>query len=516
MAQLLTLEWDSYEARVAVARSRGEDVIIEQAFSVALLPRDAGQTVADVNVGERIAAALAARHLGRMDTLVAVGRASIELRLLTVPPATDDELPALVRFQAMQHFAAFGDDWTLDFVPIDAGTDAGRNVLAAAISAKLVQQIEQTCLAAGLTPRRLIMRPFAAASLLRRHDPDSEHRVRLMVDLLTDEADLTVMVDRTVVFIRTVRLPGHADSPDSSSVLLGEIRRTMAAAQNQLGGQRVQLVVLSGTGEEHAALKSLVEEDLSLPVQLFDPFAGLRLSRELRSHPPDAPGRFAPLLGLLIDEAAGNDHAIDFLHPRRKPEPPSRRRTFILAGAAVAAVLLFVAGLVSLQFARLHWKQTSLTGQFESLEKKSEAADEQISRAAEIDQWTRSDVTWLDELRELSLEFPPADDAIVTQMQIGSRSKGGGNIAMEGFVRSSEVIDKMERVLRDEQHGIVGTDFEEDSSLEGYNWRFLETLTVRAQAESPRRRSKQSQQDASTARSAAKGSTAHHAKAEGR
>ena len=49
-------------------------------------PSDPGETFADPNVGERVAAALAARGIGAVDTLVAVGRASIELRLLQLPP----------------------------------------------------------------------------------------------------------------------------------------------------------------------------------------------------------------------------------------------------------------------------------------------------------------------------------------------------------------------------------------------------------------------------------------------
>jgi hypothetical protein len=56
MARLLALEWDAREARVAVARTRGRDVVLEHAFAVSLVPRDPGQTFADANVGSQISA----------------------------------------------------------------------------------------------------------------------------------------------------------------------------------------------------------------------------------------------------------------------------------------------------------------------------------------------------------------------------------------------------------------------------------------------------------------------------
>ena len=114
--------------------------------------------------------------------------------------ATDDELPDMVRFQASRQFSTLGDDWPLDFVPVGSTAESGGSVLAAAISPRLVAQIEQTCEAAGLNPSRFVLRPFAAASLLCRRDDRPESRVRMMIDLLSDEADLTVLIDRSGLF----------------------------------------------------------------------------------------------------------------------------------------------------------------------------------------------------------------------------------------------------------------------------------------------------------------------------
>jgi hypothetical protein len=135
MPRLFAIEWDAAEARVATGRPRaGGGLILEQAFTVDL-PRQAsgGAEPSAKEIGERIARALAERGLSRGDALVAVGRTSIELRFLTLPPMPPEEL-RFGRLQAVRQFSGLGDDWPLDFVPPDANKDGGTNVLAAAIS----------------------------------------------------------------------------------------------------------------------------------------------------------------------------------------------------------------------------------------------------------------------------------------------------------------------------------------------------------------------------------------------
>jgi Tfp pilus assembly PilM family ATPase len=440
MARLLALEWNGTEACVAVATSRGPRVVFEQAFSLEL---SSGQSEADLSegeVGQRIAAALAARRIGRIDALVAVGRSDVELRRLSLPPAPDDELPEIVRFQATREFNVLDEDWPLDFLTIDEDPEQPRDVLAAAINPELVEKIQQTCRAAGLKAAGLILRPCAAASLLRRR-LGGLGKVCLLVDLLADEADLTVMVDQKVVFLRHARLRGDPlVIPAASEALLSEVRRTIAAAQNQLGGRRVESIVLCGAGPQHTALAKSIAEQLAMPTELFDPFDGLELEGALQRGLPEHPGRFAPLLGMLWDQLDGTPHAFDFVNPRRRPEPPSRRNTYLLAGAAVTTVVLalFLFGL---------WQRHSLKADVVRYDKESKALDVEIEKVAkveaavgEIDLWLATDTVWLDKLRWLSEELPPAQETMLTQLTM---SASAGQMNMTGLVRDVDVIDEL-------------------------------------------------------------------------
>lgn len=488
MARLLALEWDAYEARVVVVSARGESISIDDAFAVPLPPRgeaDPGDADRDAVRGSVVGAAIAARRLGRVQCLAAVGRANIELKQLSLPPAPDDELPDLVRFQALRDFHTLDENWPLDFIPLTGDPAQPRRVLAAAISPDLVEQIRETARKAGLEAERLVLRPCAAASLLRRAEIRDPEHVRLLVDLLAGEADLTVLVDGQVVFLRTARLPYDPLAAAGRAPLVSEIRRTIAAARHQLGGRQVESLHLCGSGDDHAALAGEIEREIELPCRLFDPFAGLNLSGELALSPPDNAGRFAPLVGMLFDEARHAAPAIDFLNPRRRPPPPNQRRKLALAGAVAAAVALIAGGWL--------WSELNVRDEeIARLAQQSKAADKLVARykeyelaAKEIDAWRAGDIDWLDELRELSVDFPRARDVLLTQLRMGPRSasaqNAGGEIAFEGYLRVAANADEFEASLRDESHRVEGRGLQQDTSKPGYGWRFTMALVVTPQ-----------------------------------
>ena len=165
MAKLLAIEWDDREARVAVASPRGSEMVVEEAFAIDIAAVAGGgrrRTMLRA-VGRRIAEVLAQRGLTGSDALVGLGRTSIELRSLSLPPAPPEELPDLVRFQAMQAFTTIGEDWPLDFVELGTQDDVaqcpGRRRVAQAgraDSAGVRGQPAQAALPGAATVRRRV------------------------------------------------------------------------------------------------------------------------------------------------------------------------------------------------------------------------------------------------------------------------------------------------------------------------------------------------------------------------
>lgn len=453
MSRYLALEWDTRQARVVVAQEQRGTLRVEEAFSIELAPRDAGQTTLDPAVGKAIGRALAARRFGRVETLVAVGRASIELKLFTLPPAPDADLADMASFQAQREFNTIGPDWPLDFLPIDSDPTQPRTILAAAISPQQVSQIVETCQAAELTPRRLVLRPAASASLLRRRAAPIGQRVRLLVDVLTEEADLTVLVENTVVFMRTVRLAVSLTAEERRQTLLTELRRSLAAVHNQLGGDRVERIYLCGADEDYAGLVETIADQLKLPAERFDPFAGLDLEPALRAAPPAHPGRFAPLLGMLLDEAENIKPGFDFLNPTERPKPPDRRRQYATIAAAVAAVLLVVIGGLWAILASYDGRIADLQRQIDDNNMYLQTAATIEKRVADIDAWAAADPVWLDELARLSEHLPSGDDVMLTKLSINTTMRGP-SLSFDGVGREAAVLDAVSRRLNDDEHTV--------------------------------------------------------------
>ena len=96
-----------------------------------------------------------------------------------------------------------------------------------------------------------------------------------------------------------------------------------------------------------------------------------------------------------------------------------------------------------------------------------------------ISSWTRHEVNWLDELRNLSTHFPVARDAMVLRMSMQPSPSGGGRISMQGVVRDPIILVKMEEQLR-KSHGRVQSRLEEDQRHRepGSSWLFEETIVV--------------------------------------
>lgn len=484
MPRFIAIEWDNREARIAVASTKGSGVQVEHLLAAPLPTRDKEAEEgkpADPQVGQTIGAALDAAGIRRDDCLVSIGRASVELKQLSFPPVPPEELPDMVRLQAMREFHSLGEDWPLDYLPLTSTTDGNRTVLAAAFSPDVLKQFQETCQKASLEAKKMVLRPVAATSLFLRSEHAQQEEVRLLIDLVSEEVHLTVLVGRDPVFMRTARLPHDAiQSLDNLKAPFPELRRTLAAANNQLGGRKVQAIYLSGTPEEHGDLARRIEAELGMPVRVFNPLEGLQLSSALKANRPTNSGRFAPLLGMLSDELLGVPHGIDFLHPHRPPEPPSKRNTYLLAAAVACAAVLLVAIVIWQQLASLDRKIEELAKTSKGLDPVVKSAKDLEKAAGEIKQWTDNDIVWLEELRQLSERFPESKEAMLTHLRL-SPHPDGGSMVLEGLVRESSTIEDLEKALRDDFHSVKGDSRQHERDNKKYSWQFKSAVTVKPQ-----------------------------------
>ena len=472
MARMLAIQWDQREAQAVVGNVRPGEVTVEQVFAVTLPEGDNAAAV-----GESLGRELAERGLTKLDTLVALGRGAVELRVLTLPAVEPDDLPDMVRFQAQREFSSLSENSPLDFVELER-TESQTTVLAAAVPAATLKQITQVCQSWEAEPSRVVLRPFAVASLWSRSEGNGGDETVMLIHAVGEDADLTVLVDGHVGFLRTVRLPRDAEPEAQARALLGEVRRTMVAARSQTGGRRVDRIVWVGDPDAGQVFVELFAESLEQPVVAFDPFGAVTMSRRGKKELPADAARFAPLLGALMDEAHDHGHAIDFLHPRKRPAPPDRRRQRIVWAVAAAAVVLLLAGAYYGRLWMLDRRIAELESEIASQKEAVEKADSLVERAARLDAFSEQDVTWLDEIATAAQRIPPADDAILKSFSVSIYDGPGGRMFLKGMVRSPEMIRRMEDSLRYGGNEVDGKRGVYQRSAEDYHWLFDITVTV--------------------------------------
>jgi hypothetical protein len=419
---------------------------------------------------------------GRAVTLVGVDRSNVEVLSLTLPPARESELPELVALQVFRESQASEEDAIVDFVTLGEtgaqrpsdGSAPPTQVMAAVLSKAHLEKLQDTCNGGGVRPARILLRPLAAASLFARRVSPTES-VCLLVSLACDEADLNVLVDGRVVFQRTVRLPEGVSEEVIAQRLAAEIQRTLLVAQQgPLGSSPVERVFVFGGTEENQQLAEAISGELGFAVSVVDPF-------EITDVPddglPEHPGRFAALVGMILDESYAS-HALDFLHPKRPPPPVDRRR---IVAAVASAIVLAVAALG-------YWTWSEVSAADDDVRRLSAELQDRndlVKRGAgqrrlveAVREWESGEIVWLDELRDLSVRFPSSRDLIVLRMTMSSDRSGGGGIEFSGTVRDPLVVTRMEQNVRDQYHEVRSKRLQERDQGKGYSWVFETSMSV--------------------------------------
>ncbi|MCA9103757.1 MAG: hypothetical protein KDA63_21540 [Planctomycetales bacterium] len=477
MPRYLAVEWDQQHVRFAVVTSGRAQVKVAHAVTVPLPPTgDDREARSSEAIGKKLGAALAAHGVSIKRAIVCVGRATVEIQRLTLPPCPDEDLPDLVRNQAMRELSSAGDSSIIDYVPLGHDPSQPRRVIAAAMTASEHRFVQEVCEHAGLTPRQLVLRPYATASRFLAAEV-TEPGACMLVDVSGHEAELVVLDGPHAVFTRAILLPADSVRDALLDPLLPEISRTIMAVQNQADIESVERVFVSGETEHHKSLLDQIRAELEIPAEVFDPFADLSVAPSTEVERAGQPGRFTALLGALYDEARGTAPSIDFANPRRRPAAPNRRRQ-VLTSLAVAAAAVAAFFYYAYQHdAKLEKQYLRLKDEATVRAKAAETADQMVESVAEIEAWTDGDVNWLDEFRELSDRFPNRRDAVLSRLTM-QRAAGGGVMVLEGLVRAPAIVGRMEESLRDDYHKVNSDNLQEKAVNGSYAWQFDTEVSV--------------------------------------
>ncbi|MCA9166439.1 MAG: hypothetical protein KDB23_02165 [Planctomycetales bacterium] len=482
MPKQLALDWNQHQIRLVLVNSQANRLSIEHIESISVPPVAGEPSPATTEAQwqaarELLGATLQDNRYRGAEACVAVRRSDVELRLMSLPPVPDDEMPDIVRMQALREFSEVSEDWPIDYLPLHGSSDETM-VLAAVISPRKLAGYRQLLNEHDLKPRSFVLRPTATALLVGQLDDSMRPKVELCVDEMDAECEMSVLRDGTPILIRTVQVP-RGEHYDRLTYLNQEIRRTIVASQNQLQGDNVERVVLFGVAEDGTAdLSVQLASRLQLPVRVLNPYAVNQLQSKDRVADVPNSRQFAAAIGVLVSSTITQPELIDFGNPRKKAAPRSNRNAIT---GALAAGLATAAGLIGFYFwhmGQLDHQARVLQGKVVQQKKLVEAAEARVLEVQSIEQWIASDVNWLAELHDISQNLPTAEKVRVTRWQATILPNGDGQIVMDGIADQQGTIGQINQGLRGEQRRVEGSggDFDEKERI--YPWGFKETITI--------------------------------------
>ncbi len=441
----VAIEISEDQLLVAIAQKSGLRCRIDNVFDL-----DTSDST-DEQSGEAVKEKLNSLGVSKSVAIAIVSRSLAEIREVTVPPAPDNELPDMIRFQARNEFASLNDQWKLDYVTLTDDPTSPRKVLAAAISPDLENKIQTICQHAGLKLKRVVLRPFATLDLLKPHL--SNDALSLIVDQNTDSTDMSIVKGDMLLSTRTVRLPDSLTPEQSSKQLITEVRRTVASHKISADSDAIQDIVVPGQEVQHRHLKGNLEGQLGMNVKFLSPFDLADVQSGLDKDSAVSPARFASLFGALETEVAGEQPRLDFVNVRKTEEIKTDYSKLYFYGAlaaAVAVVGMFLAWMIlRSQASAIETAKANLLAAVEVNQGNGTIppVEQQLKDVGVIDQWKTEEINWLTELSQFSQRYLLPDDVIADSFTASVQRDGTPKIELSG--RIVDDLEKTDQLIRE-------------------------------------------------------------------
>lgn len=475
MSKVVVIDWDLNVCRGAAGTYRGSSSTIESVVE-APIPHDESSAK---NVPETLAKAYSNHGLKKRDAIFLVGRSGTELRMLSVPAVPINELPDIVRFQAMRQFSAMTDDWLLDFVPLPPTPNGQLRVLAVGISPQLVEQIKATAALAGLNVIRITSRPFAFAGLLRTQKITEQ--THLVIELLPNEFSIILVTNGQVELVRTVVTNSDLPKDDRDQQVIAEVKRTIGSMASQNLNREIDALTIIGDQVEFSKLSAKLSESIGKSVQILDPLDIAKQHLHLRiSESPNSASLGAVIGAFGLPEGSALEN-IDFINPTSPPKPPSQKQKYILWGGIAAAVAIVVLGGGWFVYSQKSSELARLQKQIKEMQKNEKMNQEIIEEVKILESWQKEQVNWFEELAEISKAYPLPDDAVVENVIMDLlESEKKATIQISGKAKP-DAVTLIKTKLSDSERGrtVNGQKliFTEDKQWVKYNEKVLIDLT---------------------------------------
>ncbi len=419
MPELLAIDREMHRICGVLADVGSDSVRITNTFSFDL-PENLQDSPSEL--GTWLREELRKAGISARQAVVSLPREDVVVRYLDLPPAIDDELPTLVRFQAAAKSTVSLDQLALDYVPLPAREGAtGREVLVATVDQDRIRRLRTLGESAGVDVVSVGVSSISTAALVAAlaggitHEPED---VSIIIARHSDRVEISLAGQRHLYSTQATQVtPGQSEQ--SHNAILAEISRSMVALQKRLPVTRVARCWLIGSDDEDDGLSDAVQRRFNCDVRKLDPFRTESITMRCRP-PADAHGAYSGPVGLLLAQASERAEVVDFLNPRRPQEKvdysKQKRLAVLVAGVFVmASVFGYRAWLVG----DLELKTIEATKSWNEQKERNEEIAPKVAVAAVVAEWDATRVDWLGEANELAAAMEGTERVYLERLKFG-------------------------------------------------------------------------------------------------
>ncbi len=453
----IAIDWDHQQLRFVKTKS-GRGSVVE----AGRIEFDATDTSATRS--EQVQAAIR-QVLGdsKARVLVALPAGAVEVAALSVPPASEAELPMFVQNLCRQELGIATEDPALDFLAADKNEDGSRSVTAMLLRDEAASTVRGPIELAGATVERIVLRPHALAPFL-----STGPGVRIALAVGRGQCDMLVVCDQRPVSVRSLRLPPNGAPQQLGRHCIGELKRTIFATLDDASISPVELVVI-GEGEVAGEVAKALSAEFGMDASLQNPFEVMRAETRAEDS-----GLFAGLIGAV---SPGFQPPVDFQNPRRPVKEAGRAKPILIAAACLLALVAGGSWYVWSQFNEIDQENARLEAQVRELNELVEETKPKRALAKSLSSWEAARFSWLDEIRYLTETMPPRSDLTISRLSI-SGGRRSATISFNGVAKKPDAVDRMEQALRDEHHAPRTPGLRERAGSRQQGWSFKTTMRL--------------------------------------
>ncbi|MFG0262776.1 MAG: hypothetical protein ACF788_10340 [Novipirellula sp. JB048] len=413
--------------------------------------------------------------------IVLLSRPLLDQLMLTLPPAEEAEIPALVAAEVEQQLGETDEAPIVDYYALPSFGEgeeaAGNQVLAFSLSAASLEMLQLQCSEAGFRLAAIGARDLSPLGILRRRNI-AEDSLTVSVHLYANEVELAICRGAEPIFLRLIRVSAEDPQRVAEQIWM-ETQRCLTLLSSETAGLPQGWFVFTTCEDAWAVARAL--EDRGLAMQPVDPLIGWESNGKDSGESTDDDAKATITYASAANAGAAWEFfnealPVNLLSPKRAPVPPNPMLRWGLIGAAAVALLGLGVYFMLADLRQLQSEVTRMETELADSKKLAAKLQEKADQVAFVEGWLTDQVDWLAELNELSRRLPDGQNATVRRL---TASANGQQAVVDLSLQVAEQgnISQLENQIRSAKYDATSKRISQNPDSKEYPWQFETHIT---------------------------------------